>query len=441
MRVLWISKYGDGAALALRMALEPNVQVRLWIEDPKYRVNFAGVLDKVGSWQEGVLWAGRNGLAIFDDNKCTHIWRQIKNRIACFGGSEFSELLENDRKFAQDLCKRAGMTVGVHKQFKTGQQVIAHLKDNPGAWVVKPQGGKSESHHLIVGSKGHDDETIQRVAGLVDSGLRVDSWEVEEKADGIECAVTRYFNGQNWLGPAAINFEHKHIGERELGALCGEAGTLVKYMEPQDADSGESFFDRTLGLLTPALRAADYRGVIDMNCIVKKDGTPTLIEITPRPGKPIAFILEELRLTPLSDIYYACATGAALDVQVRWDWAVGVVLFAFGFPFEKVASEVSQGLPVNGLGESLAHIHPMQLRREKGTWKVGYGEGYLMVATGRGASIFDAKRSAYDALAPVRVPNSTHRWDISDKINEWELRDLKILPPSEVEPIGVAVAG
>lgn len=431
MKILWVSKYGDGADIALRLALEDGVQVRLWIDDPKYRVNFSGVLDKVASWQEGERWAD---MLVYDDNKCLH----VKTTKPKFGGTEFGARLENDRKFAQDLCKRAGMTVGVHKSFKTGREVIAHLKDNPGAWCVKPQGGKSESHHLIVGSKGHDEETIQRVEGLVASGLVVESWEVEEKHDGPEAAVTRYFNGHDWLGPAAVNFEHKHTHDRELGALCGEAGTLVKYLEPGEKDS---FFDRTLGLLTPALRAANYRGVIDMNTIVGRDGTPNLIEITPRWGKPIAFILEELRITPLSSIIKACATGSSLDVQVRWDWAVGVVLFAFGFPFEKVACEVSQGLPVNGMSESLAHLHPMQLRRERGSWKVGYGEGYLLVATGRGENVFDAKRRAYNELEPVRVPNASHRWDISDKINEWDLRDLKILPKSELEyPAALAVS-
>ncbi len=428
MKILWVSKYGDGADIALRMALEEGVEVRLWIDDPKYRGNFAGVLDKAASFQEGESWAS---LVVYDDNKCTH----LKTKKPKFGGTLFGARLENDRKFAQDLCKRAGVSVGVHKAFKTGREVIAHLKENSGAWVVKPEGGKSESHHLIIGSEGYDAETIAQVERLVGMNIPIDSWEVEEKKTGTEAALTRYFNGQNWLGPAAVNFEHKQIATGNMGGLCGEAGTLVKYLETDE------FFDKTLGLLTPALRAADYRGVIDMNLIVDKDGTPWLIEITPRPGKPISFILEELRITALSQIFWACATGAKLDVQVRWDWAVGVVLFAFGFPFEKVAAETSQGLPINGLPESLAHIHLMQVRRAKGKWVVGYGEGYLLVATGRGEQIYDAKRRAYDAMYPVRVPNAQHRLDISDKISEWDLRDKKILPEHEdhVSPAAVAL--
>lgn len=431
-RILWVSKYGDGADLALRMALEEGVEVRLWIEDPKYRVNFSGVLDKVASFQEGEKWAS---FVVYDDNKCTH----LKTTKPKFGGSDFGARLENDRAFTQSLCKRAGLNVGEHKSFRTGAQVLTHLRENKDkTWVIKPEGGKSESHHLIIGSEGHDGETMAQVERLVESGLIVASWEVEEKKKGLEAAVTRYFNGQDWLGPAAVNFEHKHIATGNIGGLCGEAGTLVKHLET------EEFFDKTLGRLTPALRAADYRGVIDMNCIVAEDGTPWLIELTPRPGKPISFILEELRITPLSKIFWACATGGHLDIQVRYDWAVGVVLFAFGFPFEKVAAEISQGLPISGLPKSLEHIHLMQVRRdgEKGAWKVGYGEGYLLVATGRGEMICDAKWRAYDEMYPIRVPNAQHRLDISDKINERELRELGILPEREfvAEDVGAMPA-
>lgn len=432
MKILWVSKYGDGADLALRCALEDGVEVRLWIDDPKYRGNFGGVLDKAASFQEGERWAT---LVVYDDNKCTH----LKTTKPKFGGTEFGARLENDREFTQNLCKRAGVEVGFHKEFKTGQQVLTFLKENKGTtYVIKPQGGKAESHHLIIGDEGRDNEMLAQVQRLVDQKLVVESWEVEEKAAGQETALMRYFNGHDWLGPAAVNFEHKHIATGNIGGLCGEAGTLVKYMET------EELFDRTLGLLTPMLRAANYRGIIDMNFIVKKDGKCVLIELTTRPGKPIGFILEESRITDLSKIFWACATGAKLDVQVRYDWAVGVVMFAFGFPFEKVTIEASQGLPVNGLPESLAHVHPMQLRREKGKWVVGYGEGYLLVATGRGSSIHEAKERAYDAMWPVRVPNAQYRLDISDKINEWDLRDKKILPELEEQSgahAGLAIAG
>ena len=429
MKILFVSKYGDGADIALRMALEDDVQVRLYIDDPKYKGNFSGIVDKVATWQEGEKWAD---FLVYDDNKCPH----VKTEKPKFGGTEFCARLENDRPFTMALCKRAGLNVGRHESFKTGQDVIAHLKDNPGAWVVKPQGGKADSWHLIVGSAGHDAETIQQVQRLVDSKLIVESWEVEEKFEGREVAVSRWMNGKNWIGPININFEHKRIGERETGALCGEAGTLMKYVE----DPHLPLFEETLAKLLPALRAADFRGQIDLNFIVDKEGVPHLIEATPRLGKPSVFIEHELHITPWSELFHACATGEDLNMQVRWDWAVGVVLFAFGFPHEKITPDLSQGLPINGLPESLAHIHLMQVKREKSQWKVGYGEGYLLVATGRGPQIYDAKYKAYEAMAPVRVPGASHRFDISDKISEWELHDLKILPRNEDEVGVVAVA-
>ena len=51
MKILFVSKYGDGADIALRMALEDDVQVRLYIDDPKYKGNFSGIVDKVATWR------------------------------------------------------------------------------------------------------------------------------------------------------------------------------------------------------------------------------------------------------------------------------------------------------------------------------------------------------------------------------------------------------
>ena len=73
-KILFVSNYGDGADIALRMAVEPNTEVLLWIEDPLYRVNFDGVLDKPKSWQDGARWAD---VIIFDDNACVDIWKKV----------------------------------------------------------------------------------------------------------------------------------------------------------------------------------------------------------------------------------------------------------------------------------------------------------------------------------------------------------------------------
>ena len=50
MKILFLSMYGDGLDIALRMALDGN-EARAWISDPKSQDVYDGLIPKVLSWQ------------------------------------------------------------------------------------------------------------------------------------------------------------------------------------------------------------------------------------------------------------------------------------------------------------------------------------------------------------------------------------------------------
>ena len=251
---------------------------------------------------------------------------------------------------------------------------------------------------------------------------------------GVEVGLAGWFNGNSWVGPIELNFQHKHVNEKESGPLCGESGTLLRYLEGYDHE----FFKETLDKVVPVLRAADFRGQIDLGMIKNDEGAWPL-EWTPRLGKPSIFISEELHISPWSEFFWAIANGQDYNLQAHYQWGVGVVLFAFGFPFDDKCSKISQGLRVTGMTDSLAHNHPMQMKRDKkGDWVVGYGAGYVEVSTGRGEAIFDAKNRAYASISGITLPNSFYRHDITQKIDEYELRRLGILPKTEDDVVAVS---
>ena len=435
LKIAFLSRYGDASDIAFRMSLDGH-DVRLYIDDPKYRGNFEGVVRKCDTWQQATRGAD---LCVFDDNKLSHIWKAVHKTIPCFGGSEFSARLEDDRAFAHSIMARVGIPKLESQTFKTIPDVLKHLRECKKAHVVKPQGEKCESYHLIVGEDEDNVDAIALTERLASCGVKFDSFEVEERKFGMEVAVSGWFNGMDWVGPINLNFEHKRLHEGSLGPLCGEAGTLMRYVE----DSDFPLFTETLDKMKSVLRAADFRGQIDLNMIATDEPDENgnrffPLEFTPRLGKPSVFIEDELHITPWADLFYAIAKGEHIDLQVRYEWAIGVVLFAFGFPFEDKTPLASGGLPVFGLdtetmdSHALENIHPMQLKLEKGKFVVGNGEGYLLVATGRGKQIHEAKRAAYDAMEGVRCPNSFHVWDISDKIHLCDIERLGILPLDEV---------
>lgn len=430
MKIAYLSHNGDSLDLAFRMGLDGH-SVIAYVEDPQDADNFDGIIPKAKTWQEAVK--GKD-LLVWDDNKIDpRIWQACHKDFSCFGGSPFAAQLEKDRAFAHALMDRCGIPRIESKTYKTLKEVIGHLKEHKQAHVVKPQGPEVKSHHLIVGDDTDNADAIGQVERLIEQKLPVQAVEVEERKRGVEVGLLFFFNGLDRVGPICISFEHKRSHDDEKGHLTGEMGTLIRYLE----DDELPLYRDTLARIVPALRAAQYKGMIDINMIVGRepdtgDRFIAPLEFTSRIPKPMCFIQDELHVTPWYDIMLGCATGTAAELRVHYDWGVGVQLCAFGFPHREM-EHLSKGLTIQGLDEhSLQHLHPIEAKlNAQGKFVVDSGVGEILCATGRGGTIQDAKHMAYDQMARVKVPNSFYRSDISDKISPWELEELGILPVEE----------
>ncbi len=433
MKILYCSSYGDAIDPALRMKLDGN-QVRVWIKDPKHQDVFDGLVEKVSSFQSSVSWAD---LIVVEDNGCPEVWKAAHNLKPIFGGSPFAAKLEKDRKFAHDIMKQIGLKRFESISVRTVEQAIAHQKSHKVPHVFKPEGSKVESHHTIIGEQPDGEDGILLLERFKDAKIPVDSIEIEEKIDGLEFGIQTYFTGEDWIKCIPeINFEHKHINEDEKGGLCGEAGTLLGYRSAFDM----GIFEQTLGRIKPILQKENYRGELDLNMIVRKDeeGNPEFfpLEYTPRFGKPSVFIEDELRVTPWAKFCADIAMGHDPDLEVHYDWAVGVVLMAFGFPFSESFMKVSHELPITGINEeNIQHLHLQQAKEKNGMFVTASAEGYSLVATGRGDSISEAKSRAYNNLSQVRIPMAVARRDISDKISEGLLESYGILKSRIAEEV------
>lgn len=427
MKFLFLSRYGEVADLAFRVTLEGH-QVRMWVEEPKYKCNGDGFVPKVDDWKGSVAWADR---AVFDSNKLLPIWEQIHTKVPCFGCGPFAARLEQDRGFAHGIMEKVGMNRVESLSFKTFKEVIGHLKSHADqAHVVKPQGPKVESHHVLIGRHPDNSDLIPQVERLVAQGLQTTAIEVEEKLDGIECAFTRAFNGLEWIGPPLLNFEHKHSQDGEDGFLTCELGTLARYLE----DESSPLYKETLDKMAPLLRGADFRGLIDVSLMVDADGKATPLEFTPgRFGVPTYQLQHELHVSDWAELIAKTAVGEKADLKVRYDWGVAVCMTVQGFPFDDKVEMISRGLAVEGLDEhSLEHIHPLKLELDKrGKFIVSSGDGIVLTATGRGETVERAKDRAYEHLGCVRVPHAWSRRDISDKISCCELEERGILDHAE----------
>jgi phosphoribosylamine--glycine ligase len=262
-------------------------------------------------------------------------------------------------------------------------------------------------------------------AALAASGKNTaSSFILMDFIEGVEMGVGAYFNGEDFLEPACLDWEHKRFFPGDLGELTGEMGTVVTYSR------SKRFFDRTLAKMTPLLRENGYCGYINLNTIVNEDGIWPL-EFTCRFGYPGYAILDPLQTTPWANLIRIILTRSTLSFDTLPGFAVGVVVTTPPFPYDRDAMPVPVGLPIvfdRDLSDAeQRHVHYGEVALHNGELVTSGTSGYTLVVTGTGETI-EAARNAANALADkVVLANARYRRDIGTRLIEGEFAKIEAL--------------
>jgi phosphoribosylamine--glycine ligase len=236
--------------------------------------------------------------------------------------------------------------------------------------------------------------------------------------------VGAYFDGERFLHPACLDWEHKRFFPGDLGELTGEMGTVVTYARSRH------FFERTLLPIERLLREHRHRGYVNLNTIVNQDGIWPL-EFTCRFGYPGFAILTPLQQTPWDQLLAAMA-GRRLDAfKTRPGFCVGVVLTVPPFPYPRSQVNEPVGLPVVFEGElsseNRANLHYCELGLEGGALVTSGIYGWAMVVTGTGESIALAQERANRLADRVLIPNVRYRRDIGARLIDGDYARVEAL--------------
>lgn len=329
-----------------------------------------------------------------------------------FGPSAEAANLELNRGEGQRAMKAAGLQIMESKVFHDYDEAAAFLKKNRNFLVSKPS--------------GEADKALSYVADEVDDMLFMlgrwkkvekyrkaaakDGFIMQEKKSGCEMAVGGWFGPGGWSKWFYENYEQKKLFAGDQGPNTGEMGTLSQMVRKS------KLADQVLLPMTPLLEKLGYVGFIDNNCMIDDKGIPWPMEFTMRDGWPTRYNVEahvknKDRTQWMLDLVNGDDTIEAVDNEV----CVSVVMCIPDFPYSKLTNKEVSGIPLYGkIDPERCHLVEMEL----GEAPVTIGDkdvvlpvpvttgDYVMVATGTGESITQARRMAYNARNQIRMPAS-----------------------------------
>ena len=416
MRILGIGSKVELGDLYLSLVREGH-EIRVYAGDPSYAGCFEGLLPKVDDWRAALPWVGRDGMVLFERVGVGAQQDALRGEgYRVVGGSAVGDRLEYDRAFGQQTLRDAGLKTAPAVNFASAGEAAAWLEAHPGRMVLKYHDNAKAT--FVGDHEAGRDVLFQLRRGPQGAVLLM------PRLSGVEVGVGAYFNGQNFLRPACIDFEHKRFFVGEMGEMTGEMGTLVAYPEHN------RIFEATLARVEPVFRCAGHVGYVNLNMIANEEGLWPL-EFTCRFGNPGFAILAPLQIAGWGDIFERMLAGGRERFQALPDWSVGIVLTVPPFPEERPGADPAEDPPVfyhhDPDATELPHYHLSDVRMEGGQMFARRRTGYAMVVTGAGETVEAAQHAAAARARNVVAPDLRWRTDIGERFRGGEGERLRRL--------------
>lgn len=415
--VEWFALNGD---LAWQLKKEGH-EVKIYNDEKDEADVYDGFLEKTPDWKKEIDWAD---VVIFSDTgfgKEADKLRQAGKWV--IGGSVYADRLEEDREFGQLEMKRCGMNILPYWTFSSFDEGVAFIKRNPDRYVFKPSNTDPDLRKDLLCISEEDDgrdmiEILERNKKYW--AKKIPCFQLQKYASGVEIAVGAFFNGRDFVYPINVNFEHKRMFPGELGPFTGEMGTLMFWSQPN------TIFKNTLEKVKPSLVESGYVGYIDLNCIVNGRGIYPL-EFTSRFGYPTISVQMEGIAMPMGDFLLNLVKKEHFEIRTKNGFQIGVIIATPPFlESDKKIIEYYRNLSIRFKKDNLEGVHLGDIKMEEGVWRIAGESGYVLVVTGSGATVSEARHQVYSRIRNLKIQNMFYRVDIglrwledSDKLHTW----------------------
>jgi phosphoribosylamine---glycine ligase len=396
--------------------------VRYFISAPECKDIADGFVPKSDNLEKDIEWAD---VIVFDDvlGQGAQAEELRKKGKKVVGGSAYTDRLEDDRTFGQQELKRFGISILPFEEFTSFDEAIDYVEANPACYVIKPSGeAQNVKRSLFVGQEEDGKDVVQVLNAykkILSEQIKV--FQLQKKVSGVEVAVGGFFNGNEFVYPININFEHKKLFPGNIGPSTGEMGTTMYWSMPN------KLFNSTLKKLEEKLREEKYVGYMDLNCIVNNRGIYPL-EFTARFGYPAISIQQEGMITPIGEFLYKLANGENFQIKVKKGFQMGVRILVPPYPFDDdpTFNTYSKDSVILFKKPNLEGVHIEDVKLVNSEWVITGNTGVVLIVTGSGQTMKQAQAQVYNRISNIVIPHMYYRTDIgnrwfedSDRLHNW----------------------
>lgn len=337
--------------------------------------------------------------------------------LRCFGPNKKAAELEGSKAFSKNLMKKYNIPTAAYDVFTDVKAAKAFLQTLSMPCVIKADGLAAGKGVIIAETIGDAESTIDDMlqgSTFGEAGHRI---VIEEFLVGQEVSVLAFADGERVV-PMVSSQDHKRIFDNDEGPNTGGMGAYspAPMYTPELAQKVmETIVRPTIAAMKAEGRP--FTGILYTGLMLTEDG-PKVLEYNARFGDPETQPVLMRMENDLVDVFEKAIDGHLNDVTLSWqdDAAVCVVLAAHNYPQSPRKGDVINGLDYD-FSDNVMVFHAGTKRKDDSIVTNG---GRVLGVTARGASIKDAIKEAYNAVAHINFDGMQYRSDIGAKALKME---------------------
>ena len=338
-----------------------------------------------------------------------------KHNLIIFGPSKAAARLEISKSYMKDILQKYGIKTAKYLSSSNYDEISKFIDKMDGKIVVKADGLCAGKGVIIANNK---DEAKNAAKEMLEGKSFGDAGEkvvVEEFLDGFELSFFAICDGKNFVS-LPVAQDHKKLLDKDEGPNTGGMGAYA----PTPLATKELINKIENEVVKPTLsgmqkEGSPFCGVLFVGIMVV-DNKPYVLEFNVRFGDPECEVIMPLIDGNLSEILYEAAVGRLKPISLKDQFAVGVVVASQNYPYKSSPEKL---IKIEEIPENSHICYAGVSSKNRELYADG---GRVLVCVGKGDTIKQATKNAYELCKKIKFDGMQYRSDIAYQVNKWMMK-------------------